>query len=196
MSVLAFQMVIGGENEAAQIARALKRRDTSVLDRLIETYQHRLLRYLVSLTGNRSLAEDFFQETWLRVLERGHQYDGRTKFEIWLFAIARHLAIDAFRRIQPVSLDRDQDEAPIILTTAEPSPFEAAASTEAGAHVRAALDTLRPAHREILVLRFQEELRLEEIAVVIGIPLPTVKSRLYRALEALRGSLEGGRYDA
>ena len=61
--------------ENTEIARGLQRRDPDLLDHLIEKYQHRLLRYLVHLTGRRELAEDFFQETWIRVLERGRQYD-------------------------------------------------------------------------------------------------------------------------
>ena len=52
--------------ENVEIARGLRRRDPDLLDRLIERYQHRLLRYLVFLTGNRELAEDVFQETWIR----------------------------------------------------------------------------------------------------------------------------------
>ena len=57
-------------DEKKEIARGLRRRDAELLDQLIEKYQHRLLTYLVYLTGRRELAEDFFQETWVRVLER------------------------------------------------------------------------------------------------------------------------------
>src|ERR1700682_1485143 len=81
-------------DEAKTIARGLQKRDPDLLDLLIEQYQYRLFRYLVYVTGNKERAEDFFQETWIRVLERGHQYDGKSKFEAWLFAIARHLVID------------------------------------------------------------------------------------------------------
>src|SRR5262245_38792306 len=82
------------QDEAKNIARGLQRRDPDLLDRLIEQYQYRLFRYLEYVTGDKARAEDFFQETWIRVLERGHQYDGKSKFEAWLFAIARHLVID------------------------------------------------------------------------------------------------------
>ena len=67
-------------DERAEIARGLCRRDPSVLDRLIEQYQHRLFRYLVYLAGNRALAEDLFQETWLRGLDHGPQSDGQSAF--------------------------------------------------------------------------------------------------------------------
>jgi len=81
-------------DDTKSLALGLKRRDPDLLDALIEQYQYRLFRYLLYITGNRERAEDFFQETWIRVLERGHQYDGKSKFEAWLFSIARHLVID------------------------------------------------------------------------------------------------------
>ena len=62
------------EAENLAISRGLKRQDTAMLDSLIEQYQHRLLRYLLFLTSNREVAQDLFQETWIRVLLRGAQY--------------------------------------------------------------------------------------------------------------------------
>src|SRR5215831_13780027 len=105
MNAAIYFFVNGMESEASEIARGLRRRDPVVLDRLIEQYQHRLLRYLVYLAGNRELAEDLFQETWIRVLERGHQYDGGHEFITWLYAVARNLTIDYLRKKRPVSLD-------------------------------------------------------------------------------------------
>jgi len=81
-------------DDTQSLAAGLRRRDPDLLDWLIEQYQHRLYRYLLFLTGNRALAEDLFQETWIRVLERGHQYNAKSKFESWLFAIARNIVID------------------------------------------------------------------------------------------------------
>ena len=89
MNALAYCFVNGMESEASAIARGLRRRDPDLLDRLIEQYQHRLLRYLIYLSGNRELAEDLFQETWIRVMERGHQYDGRHEFGTWLYVVAQ-----------------------------------------------------------------------------------------------------------
>ena len=60
-------------DEMKTIARGLQKRDPDLLDRLIEQYQYRLFRYLLYITGDKARAEDFFQETWIRVLERGHQ---------------------------------------------------------------------------------------------------------------------------
>src|ERR1700739_2882739 len=98
MSGAAYCFVNAMESENSAIARGLRRRDPELLDRLIEQYQHRLLRYLIYLSGNHELAEDLFQETWIRVLERGYQYDGRHEFSTWLYAAARNLAFHFLRK--------------------------------------------------------------------------------------------------
>ena len=182
------------EREGASIARGLRRRDPDVLEHLIERYQHRLLRYLLYLTSNRETAEDIFQETWMRVLERGGQYNGKTRFETWLFAIARNLVIDLARRKKPASLDSMRDPqnnaAPLEVVDAGPLPLQVLSGREQAIQVAAAVECLDPLHREVLVLRFQEEMTLEEIAAIVDAPLSTIKSRLYRGLAALRPSLD------
>lgn len=183
-------------DEKSEIAQGLRRRDPDLLDRLIEQYQHRLLRYLMSLTRNRATAEDLFQETWIRVLERGRQYDGKHEFSAWLFSVSRHLAIDFFRRKQPASLDgllEDEDKPMDPPASVQPSAFDLVAHRELSERIAAGLDRVAAEYREALVLRFQEGLSLEEIAVVTGAPLGTVKSRVYRGLSALQPWLKGTR---
>lgn len=183
-------------DEAKTIARGLQRRDPNLLDQLIEQYQFRLFRYLLYVTGNKERAEDFFQETWIRVLERGHQYDGRSKFEAWLFAIARHLVIDWQRTKKPQSLDTltdpEQDHPLQFADEKELSPLHQVLTQESAENVQASLGKIAAIYREVLVLRFQEELQIDEMAGVLSIPVSTVKSRLYRGLDALRGALQGG----
>src|SRR6266849_1063337 len=181
-------------DEAKTIARGLKKRDPDLLDRLIEQYQYRLFRYLVYVTGNKERAEDFFQETWIRVLERGHQYDGKSKFEAWLFSIARHLVIDWQRQKKAQSLDAltNPDEGtPLEFADDDPSPLHLVLSRESDETVQASLGKLPAIYREVLLLRFQEELGLAEVATVLSAPISTVKSRLYRGLEDLRMLLAG-----
>jgi RNA polymerase sigma-70 factor (ECF subfamily) len=183
-------------DEAKSIALGLRRRDPELLDRLIEQYQYRLFRYLLYITFNKERAEDFFQETWIRVLERGHQYDGKSKFEAWLFAIARHLVIDWQRQKKMQSLDEltdpEQNNPREFANEREPSPLHQVLSSEEAAGVQSSLTRIPVIYREVLVLRFQEELQIEEMAGVLSIPVSTVKSRLYRGLEALRGAMQGG----
>jgi RNA polymerase sigma-70 factor (ECF subfamily) len=186
------------EQEGAEIARGLRQRDPDLLDRLIEQYQHRLLRYLISLAGERQTAEDLFQETWLRVLEHGRQYNGRTKFVTWLLTIARNLAIDHFRRKKPASLEglMESEEHPREFPSAEPSAYEVVLRGEESDRLLAAMNRLPAEQREAIALRFQEGMSLEEIAQVTHAPLSTVKSRLYRGLEALcpmAAALRGGK---
>ena len=183
-------------DESKSIARGLRRRDPDLLDRLIEQYHFRLFRYLLYVTGNKERAEDFFQETWIRVLERGHQYDGKSKFEVWLFAIARHLVIDWHRSKKPQSLDTLTDperEHPLQLVNENAvSPLHQVLGQENEEIVQTSLQKIPAIYREVLVLRFQEELQIDEMAGVLSIPLSTVKSRLYRGLQALRGALQQG----
>jgi len=198
MNAAAYYFVNAMESEASAIARGLRRRDPDLMDRLIEQYQHRLLRYLVYLAGNRELAEDLFQETWIRVLERGHQYDGKHEFSTWLYAVARNLTIDYLRKKSPLSLDgindglmEDENRAPLEPADTRPLAWEVVQQREQAERINAALVSIPAEYREAVVLRFQEGLALDEIATVTGARLGTVKSRLYRGLNLLMSRLKG-----
>ena len=194
MNAVAYYFVNTMESEASAIARGLRRHDPDLLDRLIEQYQHRLLRYLIYLSGNRELAEDLFQETWIRVLERGHQYDGKHEFSTWLYAVARNLTVDYLRKKHPVSLDglmENEEHAPLEPADTRPMAWEVLLQHEQAERVSAALVSIPAEYRETVVLRFQEGLALDEIAMVTGAPLGTVKSRLYRGLNMLMSRLKG-----
>lgn len=181
--VLWFSALLAGDRRA--LAAGLRRRDPELLDVLIEQYEYRLFRYLLYLTADRETAEDLFQETWIRVLDRGAQYNANASFETWLFAIARHLVIDFQRRKKSDSFDSLADPP----VDAQPTPLEEVARREREDQMQESLERLPAAYREVLLLRFQEDLALSEIAAVLDAPLSTVKSRLYRGLEALRREL-------
>ena len=102
----------------------LSGRTPGLLDELIVRFQHRLLRYLLFLTGNREMAEDLFQEVWMRVLTRGGQFNGKARFETWLFTIARNLVIDQRRKRTMSSLDElfeagGEDDRPMAFEVAD-----------------------------------------------------------------------------
>ena len=183
--------------ESLAVAQGLKRQDAGLLDELIVRYQHRLLRYLLYLTSNREMAEDLFQEVWMRVLVRGAQFNGQARFDTWLFTIVRNLVIDQRRKRTMSSLDElvevgKEDDKPMSFEVAgdEPTPFDRFSNLEDRQRIAASLLQLDTLHREVLVLRFHEELSLEEIAKVTRAPLSTVKSRLYRGLAAIKPKLE------
>ena len=168
------------------------------MNELIECYQYRLARYLLYLTGCPESVEDLTQETWVRVLDRGSQYGGRGRFEAWMFSIARNQAIDYLRRRRVVSLDApdwagEEDDLPGNLRAPDrSSPFQAAARGEDAARLAAAMDCLGPIYREALLLRFHEDLSLQEIARIVGASVPTVSSRIHRGIALLRARWEGG----
>jgi RNA polymerase sigma-70 factor (ECF subfamily) len=183
--------------ESLAVSAGLKRQEAGLLDELIVRYQHRLLRYLLYLTGNREMAEDLFQEVWMRVLVRGAQFNGQARFDTWLFTIARNLVIDQQRKRTMSSLDelfegKSDDDRPMSFEVADgdPTPFDSFSNLEDRERIAAALLELDTLHREVLVLRFHEELSLEEIAKVTRAPLSTVKSRLYRGMAVIKPKLE------
>jgi RNA polymerase sigma-70 factor (ECF subfamily) len=185
--------------ESLEIAQGLKRQDEGLLDTLIIRYQHRLLRYLLYLTSNREQAEDLFQEVWMRVLVRGGQFNGKARFDTWLFTVARNLVIDLRRKRTMSSLDEmfencGEEDRPMGVEIAAdgPTPFDQCSGSEDRDRLVAALMQMEPLYREVLVLRFQEDLSLEEIATVTRAPLSTVKSRLYRGLASMKTRLSDG----
>jgi RNA polymerase sigma-70 factor (ECF subfamily) len=185
--------------ENLAVSEGLKRQDAGLLDELIVRHQHRLMRYLLYLTGNREVAEDLFQEVWMRVLVRGSQFNGKARFDTWLFTIARNLLIDLRRKKTMSSLDElfeggSEDDRPMSFEIAgdEPTPFDRFSNLEDRERIAGALMQMDTLYREVLVLRFHEDLSLEEISKVTRAPLSTVKSRLYRGLAAIKPKLGSG----
>jgi RNA polymerase sigma-70 factor, ECF subfamily len=168
-------------------AARLRRGDTAGLAGLMSRHQDRLFRYLRRLLGDEAVAEDAFQQTWLQVAERISRYDRARPFAPWLFTVARNLALDHLRRRRPESLDEQPEpEAP---AAPDADPFARAVARQQGARLAEAVAALAPLDREVLSLRFEEDLALSALAERLGVPLPTAKARLYRALTRLRGRL-------
>ena len=188
----AMSLEFTGDREVA----LLKHGDPDAVSELIGRYQHRLYRFLVRMVQDPAAAEDLFQQTWIRLLEKIGSYDARRNFDAWLFAIARNLAIDHLRWRRGISLD-DVDDSGLAmadrLTAGGRDALEQLLDFERGVMLAAAIAELPAIHREVLTLRFEEGMKLEQIAEVAAIPLSTVKSRLHRALESLRVRVESGR---
>jgi RNA polymerase sigma-70 factor (ECF subfamily) len=190
--ILAAVMNLESALSAVDGAAKLRRGDSDALAAAISRYQHRLYRYLLRFVCEPSAAEDLFQQTWLHVMESIRRYDAQRSFDAWLFSVAHNLAVDHLRKLRPESLDDvlpsgriHEDE----LAEPHPDALEQVLEWERATAVAAAMTGLRAIHREVLTLRFEEDLKLEQIAEIVQVPLSTVKSRLQRALAGLRSRL-------
>ena len=187
-AILAEEVGVGLEADVAQ----LRRGDLNALSALLARYQNRLYRYLLRMVRDSADAEDLFQQTWIRVAEQIRRYDSSRNFDAWLFTLARNLAIDLLRRRKTESLDEPSagdtgGDAPITrLVSNERPALESVLERERGSRLADCVVELPVIYREILSLRFEEEMKLEEMAVVLNAPLSTVKTRLRRGLESLR----------
>jgi RNA polymerase sigma-70 factor (ECF subfamily) len=177
----------------------LRRGDLAGLTGLMERHQDRLFRYLVRLLGDQTVAEDVFQQTWLRLTERIARYEASRPFAPWLFAVARNLAYDHLRRYQPEGLGDEEESAAAIVGPdgLEASPLARLATRERSARLSAAVGALPALDREVLALRFEQDLALVDMANLLGVSLSTAKARLYRALARLKRGLlaQGPRED-
>lgn len=162
------------ESDEALMLRA-QHGDARATDELIARWRLRLHAFLAR-RARQNDADDLFQETWLRVVRARDRFDTRQRFSTWLFSIANNLCRDQSRRLAVRT--RDSHAPPI---AAPPL------STELRIDVRRRLATLPDRLREVLVLRYFEDLSDLEIAAVVGVPAGTVKSRLHTAVRALRG---------
>jgi RNA polymerase sigma-70 factor, ECF subfamily len=179
----------------ADVAR-LRRGDLDALAELIIRYQNRLYRYLLRIVSQPSEAEDLFQQTWLRVVEKIQSFDGSRNFDAWLFTLARNLAIDHLRRIRPQSLDEPlanrghSETVADRISCKDHTPLDHTLAAERRTQISEAMMGLPMIYRDVLTLRFEDEMKVEEIARVTGVPVSTVKSRLRRSMEQLRYALE------
>jgi RNA polymerase sigma-70 factor (ECF subfamily) len=176
------------DEERAVLARVAAG-DRAALAELYARHRRPLLAYLRSLVGDPGLAEEVLQDTLLAAWTGAGGYGGRASVRAWLLGIARRRAHDAQRRRTIRAVDASALEP---LPAPEPEPESLAIAAAEREELRAAMERLSSAHREVLVLNFVEELPYHDIADVLGVPIGTVMSRLHHAKRALRAELERG----
>lgn len=174
--------------------------DREAFETLVRRYERELYHYLYRYLGDAQLAEDAFQLTFLQVYLKSEQFERGRKFRPWLYAIATNQATDMQRRNRRhrmVSLDRpteDQAQADTtclahIVEGSEQTPAACSESTEQAERVRALVDRLPEALRQVVLLVYFQGLKYREAAQVLDIPVGTVKSRLHTAMAKLSQSL-------
>ncbi len=173
-----------------ELALGMKRGNTDDLSLLVERHHSPLVGFLYRMTGgDRGLAEDLVQETFLRVIRAIEQYRYPRSFKAWLYAIATNQARDYFKRADVRRTVSSLDDDPGLFGVYDPRPEDGLIIDDEVCEVVAALQTLPQHQREVIVLRYYQELPLAEIAEALEIPVGTVKSRLSLGLKRLRVAL-------
>jgi RNA polymerase sigma-70 factor (ECF subfamily) len=178
------------------VGRALKG-DREAFQMIIIKYQQPLLNYLGRMTGDRELALDFTQEVFLKVHSSLSLFQPRFKFSTWLFKIASNFMIDFWRKkkISAISLDQTRNDGENSVSfqvpDTEPSVARTYELTQIKKRIEGALGRVPEELRELFVLRHINEFSYEEIAEIKGLPVGTVKNRVFQAKEILRDLLEG-----
>lgn len=162
---------------------------------LVDRYQTPIVNYVCRMLGNYEDAVDLSQDVFLKAYSALGSYRPQYPFPAWLFRIARNAAIDEIRkrRVVTVSLDApvEFDDGAAAREVESPGldPQDAYLGIEFADRVSAAIDQLPEKYREPIVLRHAADLSYEEIAEALELPIGTVKTRIFRARDALRQSL-------
>jgi RNA polymerase sigma-70 factor (ECF subfamily) len=162
---------------------------------LVRRYQRRLTAFLGQLVGDMELARELSQEAFIRAWGALDRFDPQFRFSTWLFRIAHNLGIDQLRRrrLQTVSLvrqDADGEEVELAVIDANKDPLGHFENRELAEAMRVAISELRPEYRELVLLRHFAGLSYQDIAELKGMPLGTVKNKLFRAHSVLRSKLQ------
>jgi len=179
---------------------------TADFDALVHRYERELYRYLARYTGDASLAEDIFQNTFLQVHLKKALYEDGRPVRPWLYSIATHQAVDALRkagRHPTVSLDvrgnaqGDSEPSALVdvLVGDGRNPLTELEGEEHKEWVRTAIEKLPDSLRQTLILAYFQDLKYREIAEIQKIPVGTVKSRLHAALAKLQEMAKAAHHD-
>ncbi|MCB9838096.1 MAG: RNA polymerase sigma factor [Phycisphaeraceae bacterium] len=167
--------------------------DDAAFRTLIDRHQGALLRFLIRFLGNRALAEDVFQETFIKVHVSAATFDTSRRFKPWLFTIAANTARDYRRRearrptvgySAPISNGGDSRPFVDLMAIDLPGPEASLDAQEQSDRVQRVIDTLPPHLNEILLMSYFQKMSYAQVADALEIPLGTVKSRLHSAVAA------------
>lgn len=169
---------------------AARRGDRNAFSKLVQAYQIPVYNLTYRMLGSAQEAEDAAQETFLRAYKRLSTYQPDKKFSNWILSIASHYCIDLLRRRRFQWLSVEDDPVVAWLASNEEQPDAAALRSERAEEVRALLERLDPSYRSPLVLRYWHDLSYKEIAEMLNLSEPAVKTRLHRARLQMAALLE------
>ncbi|CAG9622328.1 RNA polymerase sigma factor SigX [Sutcliffiella rhizosphaerae] len=164
----------------------------TVFQELYEKYHHDLYQFLFYMVNNKEQAEDLVQEVYIKVLRSYDSFEGKSSEKTWLFSIAKHVAIDSFRKhkgwknklLETFDWNKQQ------VKDCSPLPEEIALQNEQVQQMYRCLDKCKVDHRLVLVLRYIQALSIQETASVLGWTESKVKTTQHRALKVLKTYME------
>jgi len=173
------------------LLKAYREGDETAFPELLRRYKAPLFGYLMRMARNQEMAEDLFQETFLRVFEKAHTFRAGATFKSWLYTIATRIAIDHQRRSKHrPQLQAGESKSPVPSTGNDPAVETA--QSELRATVKQAVDALPPKQRAALVLSYYQGHTYPEVAAIMGCSLSSVKTHMSRALKTLATRLPAG----
>ncbi|HEX6203342.1 MAG TPA: sigma-70 family RNA polymerase sigma factor [Thermoanaerobaculia bacterium] len=189
------EAAISGRSDA-ELAISARNGSEAAFRELVERFERPVFALVLRMVRDRATAEDLTQEAFVKAYRNLAAYDVERKFSSWLFKIAHNATIDHLRR-------RDLDTVPLeapagedgrggldrVLADAGRGPEVAAGRGELAAALEAAVAALRPEYREVVLMRFAEDMAYQDIADATGLPLGTVKVHLHRARKELVAAL-------
>jgi RNA polymerase sigma-70 factor, ECF subfamily len=171
------------------IANAIGGREES-FEELVRRYQKQITGYVYRIVGDYDSSLDVTQEVFIKVYNSLHRYSSDYKFSTWLYRIAHNAAIDHLRRnsVIPQSLETENTDGAYQLQIESParSPEKERELREWRTEIGQVIRLLPDAYKQLILLRHANDLSYDEIAEVTGLPLGTVKNRLFRAREMMR----------
>lgn len=170
----------------------IRRKNVSAFNELYERYSERLFRYFLRMLGNdQKKSEDFLQDLFMKIIDKPQLFDEKRRFSTWIYSVARNLCKNEYRSAsirKLVTFRGDLDRV-----AEDPARAQTSDAWDFNHELRRAVKQLKPKHREVFMLRYQEHFSLAEIADVTGCTVGTVKSRLYYALKNLASLLRAFR---
>ncbi len=180
---------LSGIADCDLVVRAAAGREDG-FEELVRRYQRPIAAYVYRMVGDYDAALDLTQEVFIKVYGSLARYRSEYKFSTWIYKIAHNTAIDHLRKhavhVQALVDERVGEQRELPVADNDPSPEQEYAGKERRAEIEAVVCKLAAPYRELIVLRHSHDLSYDEIAEVTGLPLGTVKNRLFRAREAMR----------
>lgn len=183
----------GAETEAPRVETVHGFSDPEAFSHLVQRYENLLFKYVFNIVRDYHLTQDLTQEIFVKVARNFSAYNSRYTFSTWLLKVAHNHAVDFLRkrRVETVSMETPTEGGALAecLPADCPPPSHAYERTQTGDQIKTAIFALPLEYRSVIVLRYLDGVKLEEIAWILNVPLGTVKSRINRARQLLQSRL-------